>query len=413
MNLRTGLMFGLITLSMSASSEVRAADIDWPTLTRDSDVKFSFRYRYEGVDDDRFSKDAEASTLRSRLSLSSGRLQGFQFFIEAEDITEIGADDYNGGAGNSPERTQYPVVADPRGTDLNQVYVDYKNGSWNVRAGRQRINFDNQRFIGGVGWRQNEQTYEGFKVGFSNDSYNVQYAYIDEVKRIFGDEVAAGEHQQGATHLLNISGSIDNVGKVTGYYYLIDNEDALAFSTATYGVRLGGKKELTEPVDQDAATVLRYTVEYAHQSDTGDNPVSYGANYWNLDGGVILGQWDLGLGWEVLGGNANKPGAAFRTPLATLHAFNGWADMFLATPNAGLDDRYLKVKFVQGKAVAQLRYHLFEAQDGGSDFGDEIDLSFAYKINDWLRADAKYARFQGDRGFADVSKFWLMMTAKL
>jgi hypothetical protein len=411
MKVRTGLLFGLIALSTGIAQEAWAADTDWEILTRDAEVKYSFRYRYEGVDDDRFRKDAEASTLRSRLSFSSGRLEGFQFFIEAEDISEIVVDNYNAGAGNTPERTQYPVVADPRGTDLNQVYIDYKNGSWNARAGRQRINFDNQRFIGGVLWRQNEQTFDALKIDYSTEQYKVQYAYINEVKRIFGDEVDGGEHDQDGTHILNVGGSIDNVGKVTGYYYLIDNEDAIAFSTATYGVRLSGKRELAKAADENDTMALRYTVEYAHQSDAGDNPVSYSANYWNLDGGVILGRWDLGLGWEVLGGDADKPGAAFRTPLGTNHAFNGWADLFLSTPDAGLDDRYLKVKFVQGKAVAQLRYHLFEAEDGGADFGDELDLSFGYKINDWLRADAKYARFEGDRGIADVSKFWLMMTA--
>ncbi|MCB1731020.1 MAG: hypothetical protein KDI21_11135, partial [Halieaceae bacterium] len=41
------------------------------------DVYLDFRYRYEGVDQDGISKDAAASTLRSRLGLSTGSYHGF------------------------------------------------------------------------------------------------------------------------------------------------------------------------------------------------------------------------------------------------------------------------------------------------------------------------------------------------
>jgi hypothetical protein len=32
-------------------------------------------------------------------------------------------DDYNAGAGNSPDKGKYPVVADPTGPDLNQAFI--------------------------------------------------------------------------------------------------------------------------------------------------------------------------------------------------------------------------------------------------------------------------------------------------
>ena len=41
------------------------------------------------------------------------------------------------------------------------------------------------------------------------------------------------------------------------------------------------------------------------------------------------------LGFERLEGNGT---VALQTPLATLHAFNGWADKFLSTPANGLRD---------------------------------------------------------------------------
>ena len=43
-----------------------------------------------------------------------------------------------------------------------------------------------------------------------------------------------------------------------------------------------------------------------------------------------LGALEFKLGYEELGSNAGLYG--LQTPLATLHAFNGWADKFLVTP---------------------------------------------------------------------------------
>ncbi len=371
------------------------------------EVDLSFRYRFETVDLDGVADQAKASTLRSRLSLQSGLYRKFDFFVEVDDVREIGVDDFNAGAGNTPNRTQYPVVADPEGTEVNQAYVDYSGlRNWSWRLGRQRLNLDNQRFVGGVAWRQNEQTYDALTAVYQQGKVKAQYAYVGEVRRIFGNDVAAGAHDQDGTHLLNVSGEMDGFGKITGYYYRIDNEDSPAASTSTYGLRFSGRK------DADRFT-LRYTAEYATQRDVANNPVSYRASYWNLDAGVIFGDFDVGLGWEVLTGNADSPGEAFRTPFATLHAFNGWADKFLATPAAGLDDRYLKIRATRGKATVQLRYHAFEAEDGGADFGDELDLQIGYKLNDRLRGDLFLASYDGGSGIADTDKFWVMLSMKL
>ena len=42
----------------------------------------------------------------------------------------------------------------------------------------------------------------------------------------------------------------------------------------------------------------------------------------------------LKLGYEVLEGG-NAAGKAFRTPLATLHKFQGWADKFIGPSTSG------------------------------------------------------------------------------
>ncbi len=352
-------------------------------------TSLNFRYRYEFVDQDGFSEDANASTVRSRLAFQSAALNGFSFFIEAEDVRELLWDDFNSGAGTSSAgRSKYPVVADPEGSEFNQAYIDYASQGWRARLGRQRINLDNQRFVGGVGWRQNEQTFDGFSVNYSNDMLTAFIAYIDNVNRIFGDSVAAGDSPQDGTFLVNVAGDISDIGKLTGYYYGIDAQEAAFASTSTdtFGIRFNGKQKLDE-------TSLRYTVEYAS--------------------GVIYDNFDVGLGWEVLTGDANSPGESFRTPFATLHAFNGWADMFLSTPGAGLDDKYIKFQATFSETLVQLRYHTFEAEDGGSDFGDEVDFRIGRKLNRYVRGDLFFADFSGDNGFPDTTKVWLMFTINL
>ena len=127
------------------------------------DASIDLRYRYEFVDQDSFTEDANASTLRLRLNYKTGMWRGWSGFVEFDQVMEVLVDDFNSGAGTSgPNRSQYPVVADPNGSDLNQLYLQYApNEDWQTRVGRQRILLDDQRFVGGVGWRQNEQTYDG------------------------------------------------------------------------------------------------------------------------------------------------------------------------------------------------------------------------------------------------------------
>ena len=93
---------------------------DIAQAVRGGTVGLDFRYRFEGVDQDGISKDAEASTLRSRITATSGSLYGFTALGEVDNVTVIGSDHYNSTVNGE---SQYPVVADPKGTEVNQVYL--------------------------------------------------------------------------------------------------------------------------------------------------------------------------------------------------------------------------------------------------------------------------------------------------
>ena len=309
----------------------------------------------------------------------------------------------------SPARTQFSTVADPKGSDVNQLYLQYSpSEDWQLRLGRQRILLDNQRFVGPVGWRQNEQTYDGLSLTIKSiPNTELFYSYIENVNRIFGDSVSAGDHSVN-THLLNVKIKLSDAWSITPYAYYIDNEDVPSFSTSTYGARFTGKAAAGE-------STITFTADLATQSDVADNPVSYDADYahinvlWTANNGLALG-----AAYESLGGDAASSGMSFRTPLATLHAFQGWADQFLSTPDSGIDDLYFTVKYKTASWNLQAVYHDFSSAAGSNDFGTELDISAGRKLGDRYGLLLKAALFNADSAatsFVDTNKFWIMLTA--
>ena len=404
--LRTKLaaLAGAVML-VGAFQAVSAADSAGEAI-RNGDFKFNLRYRLEFVDQDGFSENAQASTLRSRLIYSTEEHEGWQFFIEAENTLELGLDNFNSGAGTSPaSRNKFPVVADPNHTEINQAYLNYGfNEKSSIRLGRQRILIDNQRYVGGVGWRQNEQTYDAVSLKSKVGDGDLFYSFVANVNRIFGDDVTAGDHDQD-THLLNFAWPVNDKSKLTFYYYDIDNDDAAAFSTSTLGAHFKGKTN----IEGDKA--FNWGLEFATQDDNGNNPVDFSANYFRVDVGLqVIPALNIFAGWEMLEGDDTRDGAMFRTPLATLHAFNGWADRFLTTPAAGIEDAFFGAKGKLGDYPWQVIYHDFQAESGSGDFGSELDASISFKPWEKTGLLLKAAFFDGEGGQPDVTKLWLMLS---
>lgn len=400
-------LVSLMTCSLSLAAEQdKAAGIDEALLA--GKLHINLRYRYEYVEEDDFAKDANATTLRFRLNYKTGVWQDWSGFSEFDYVAEAPLHSFNSGAGtSSPDRNQYPVVADPKGADLNQLYVDYVGFTdTRFRFGRQRILLDDQRFVGGVGWRQNEQTYDGISVNYKGlQKTELFYSYVNQVNRIFGERSAAGRHDTNM-HLLNARIKVADKWQLTPYLYYIDNDDAAAFSTTTVGVRANGELALADGN-------LKLVGQFATQSDAADNPVSYDAEYLQLSADWVLKSGlSIGLGFESLGGDQNAPGKSFRTPLATGHKFQGWADQFLSTPNAGVDDFSVNAKYKFQKWNLQVIYHDFSASEGSADWGSEIDLVASRKLGARYSVLVKAAFFSADDApFEDANKIWLQLVA--
>lgn len=346
------------------------------------------RLRYETVDSG--SVDGNASTLRTRVGFSTA---------DYNDITARIEFEYINAGGNYDDGTPRPTIADPTAEELNQAWINYTGISdTSIKLGRQRIILDNARFVGNVGWRQNEQTFDAITI--TNKSINdtsITFSNISQINTITGGEADTNHN------ILNIIIDKTSIGKISAYAYIIDNDIAAATSDHTsLGVRLNGAKDN-----------FLYTAEYAQQSDSGDSTADFKPTYLFIEGGYKIDKTKVFLGQETLG---SDNGVGFNTPLATKHAFNGWADQFLGTPAAGLNDIYIKAVtgFSGFKLVAV--YHDFSADTGNNDYGTELDLLLVKPLNKNVKALIKFADFSADAnngiGKADTQKIWLALEAK-
>ncbi|MDO8346686.1 MAG: alginate export family protein [Rugosibacter sp.] len=369
------------------------------------------RFRYETVDQDNALKNADAATVRLRLGYETGEFNGFGAFVEAEHVTDL-VDDYNSASNG---KTTYSIIADPESTEINQAYLSYAGlPDTKLKYGRQRLILDNHRFIGNVGWRQNEQTFDAFTlVNKSLPATTITAGYIYNVNRVFGDETkiptttfANTGDARMKSPIFNVSYKGWSAGEIVGYGYLLEYTDAafVGNSTQTYGLRFKGDRALADGMK------LLYTAEYASQSDYANNPVSYDVDYGFLEAGIGIGAHTFKLGYELLGSNGAK---SFQTPLATLHAFNGWADVFLATPATGLEDVYLSAATTLYGNKLEAVYHDYQADKGGANLGSEWNLSAARAIDKNYLVGIKYASYKADTAATvDTDKFWLWAEAK-
>jgi len=395
------LLLTLSPLTLAASEQITSLQ---QAISQGS-IDVNLRYRYENVDQAGMDKQAHASTLKSRFSYTSGSFNSFSLGLEVDNVTGIGGDNYHDFRNGM---TSYPVVADPEGTDINQAWIGYRGLSDTViRYGRQRINLDNQRFVGGVGWRQNEQTYDGLTlVNTAIADTTISYGYLSNINRIFGprDGLKTADFDS-KSHVLNIQHQGLPIGTVSAYSYWLDLKDSPANSTQTRGLRLAGKFKTDH-------LTYQYSGEYARQSEYGVNDIAFDADYYALGLGLTAKSISAKLGVEVLEGDSSLPGQSFRTPLATLHKFNGWADQFLNTPAAGLEDRYFQVGGKISDVALKAVYHQFDAQDGGADYGSEWNFSAAKKMCEHTLVLLKYANYSADDFGVDIEKVWLQLVVE-
>lgn len=387
---------GVVICTPAALAQTAATEGDWILDTR---------LRYETVSQDGL-EDADAVTLRARLGYETPAWRGFRALAELEGVVQL-TDDFNDTVNG---HAAHAIVPDPEAFELNRLQLAWSGAEGrSVILGRQRIVLGNARFVGNVGFRQNEQTFDAVRASFRPfEQATLTYIYVDRVRRIFGDDSPQGEWDSDS-HIVQAE-LMTPVGRFAAYGLLLDFQDAPTQSSQTYGLRWQNEWEV-------GAYRPRLTVEVAQQRDYGGHGADFDLGYQHAEFGVRRGQWSVTAGGERLEGDDAR---GFSTPLATLHAFQGWADVFLATPSDGVRDLYAGVSYsATPRSDAQpvtlaVTYHDF-ADDGGSTaFGSEWDASARFTINEHVSIEAKAAMFDGDDArFSDRNKFWLALEYRL
>ncbi len=390
----------VLSPALSAQTEPAAEPENLAQALKKGKAAVNLRLRFEDVSQDGFAKDAHAFTLRTTVGYTTAAYKGLSLKIEAENVAELGNDLYNNrGAGSDWNGViDRPVIADPALTEINQVFLRWKNGDNDLTLGRREVLLGDVRYIGNVGWRQNHQSFDAFTwTNSALDKVTFEYGYLGEAHRIFGD------HQPMSTHFLDVGIQAGAAGKVSVYGLLLDYDrlQDSRRSTSTYGIELKGDRAFG-----GGGNKFLYELELAQQSDAGDNPNEVDAGYLTAIFGAKLKAATVKVGYEVLEGSARD--GQFNTPLATLHKWNGWADKFLSTPTNGLEDLFLSVSGKAGKVGWTAVYHDFSAENGGASYGEELDLQLTYKAQ-WAQVFGfKAALYDADTFATDTDKlmFW-------
>ncbi len=399
-SLVAGMAAWAAALSTGGAALAQTAGGDISDAIAGGKLILELRPRYEQVDQGNFTKEANAFTLRTHLGWETASWNNIKGLVEFEDIRHAGTVRYNSGING---KTTYPTVADPDVTELNRLQLTWSPTSdLSAIVGRQRITLDDQRFIGNVGWRQDEQTYDAVKLDGTWGKLKASYAYLGKINRTAGQSA----DWDSKSHLFNVGYTLSEALKAQGYVYALDLKQAPASSTLTEGVRVTGQTWVS-------LFKITYMGGFADQKPYGINPASFDLKYWT---GEVAGTYDIytaKLNYESLGGDGKR---GFATPLATLHVFQGWADAFLTTPTKGIEDVNFSIIANPRFKLDYLfniqllaRRHAFRTAQDGTGLGGEWDASAQASITAKLVGLVKYADYSGAAGFPARRKLWLQL----
>ncbi|MDD2739530.1 MAG: alginate export family protein [Methylomonas lenta] len=381
-------------------------------------VNMDLRYRWENVNQDagpvipgsnppRTVETANANTARLRLGYLTPTFYDLQAFAEYEGNYAM-QEDYNSTRNG---RTQYSVVADPDKSELNQFWLSYKGiPDTLAKVGRQRIKLDDERFIGNVGWRQMEMTYDSvLLINQSLPGLTAKVGYFDSARTIFSTK------EKMNSPILNLNYKVGEWGNLIGYGYWLDfrEQENYAKSSQSYGLGFEGKS----PKFFDTVSAI-YDAEWSNQSNYGDNPNHYQVDRIKFLGGATAYNLTLSGAMEQLNGlgysnnkvtNNGSTYKSFQTPLGTNHAFQGWADLFLTTPANGIRDVFATVsyKMMNDSLIFTGVYHDFYDDTGVVQYGNEWDFSVMKKFGKHYSLLATYANYNADNFGTDTQKIWL------
>lgn len=358
-----------------------------------------FESRLRGASVDTEDTHGRATSLLLRFRMKSEWSETFSTLAEIDHVTTGWRDEHSDGA----RLNDMPLIPDVPGTEVNQAALGLAFSQAEVLLGRQRIDLDNQRFVGSNGYWQNDQTFDALSASYELFSASrLSYAYIANANRIFGDD-ADGQPSSGAgysgendsqasgflgdhehhSHLINAHFNEWDFSDLGFYYYHIDNRDAAPDSNRSLGLRYSFERRI-------AGLQWRSEIEGTLQKRMQIKKAPTNT-YSRIELALALRSLEMALQQERLGASR---GVGFVTPLASAHDFQGWADKAFAIDSVGMVDRVVKASWRKFPLKIDVRYHFFESAADNIDWGREFDLDLILKIDRRNRVQLRYANYQ-------------------
>lgn len=376
------------------------------------------RLRWEAVDTPTRTAHAETLRLRTGAELADATSH-LSLLVEGTSTLPFGSaySAFSYASSSDQYRPGRATIADGASLGLNRLQLRYATKPVTLTIGRQRIQIEDQRFVGNGPWRQNEQTFDAVRAQLAHGALVLDATRARRVTTVNGSDGAPRDAFDGRFTFVT-GGLVTPSATVKGFAYLLDY-DTTPFlnqsgarsqldSSQTYGFlsKVGG------PLGHGIAVTL--VSSFARQSAYGRNPNRYRATYTDLEGALTVAGHTATLARETLGADAGARGGtwSFQTPLSSLHKFNGWADVFLTTPANGLRDTSVTIsgKLPAVKSLPRITYtvanHWFAADLGGAHYGKEINASLGFTLHriNWL---AKITSYRAQDFGSDTRKLWL------
>jgi len=403
-----------------------SADTPWAAL-REGHPILALRPRFTGVEQDGRSEDARWGSLRTQLGWETLSWSGFKAVVEGIDVRRFadqgfleykdtpayrqpawpGWNAYGGFPGYN--QSFYPLVADPEVTDVNRAYLEYADHDTVVRAGRQVIRLDNQRFVGDYDFGQLPQLFNAVTVeNRSLRGWRLFYGYIARVRNPYGVQWGS------STNLVNLWYEPWDVLKLAGFAYFQNQAKTGSVTGYTDNSNriVGGRLWGALPVR--SALKLRYTAELAQQRNFAGGQADIDAPYRRLGAGLFADRWFVRADWERLG--SPQGDYAFQTPLGSTAMFTGRVDIFATTPAFGLIDRRAGAGVTFGPVSLRLDYHNFRTDYHGLDLGWEWDAGLTWTITRSLSFSLDYGDYRAGEpgtGTQDTRKVWATLAYAL
>ena len=389
----------------------------FPALAQQADEPFSIadslararftlelRPRYNRIDESDKPERTEGGTVRIVAGVRTAPVDGMRVVLEGIHANHLGGEFNDNGAlfASSP----YPLLPDPRYTGVNQAYLEHSGvDALRLRAGRQVVRLDNQRWISDNDFRQIPQVFDGVGATFTGLAQTELYAgYFRRVR------TTSGATQNLRLTLVHAAWNPAQGHSLAAYGYFHDqpqNGAFTGFADSSYkviGVRAEGV------VARGGALDFPYSAEYAIQRPYAGGDPRIHAAYWRLGGGVGWRGTVARIDYEVKGSNHGAYGV--QMPLTDFYAFNGWTLHFFNTPRQGLRDGWITIRHGLHRFTLYAEAHRFRSDYGGIDFGRELDAGATYAWNENLALRLQHARYDPGSGTPDptVRKTWLTLT---